>query len=182
MERAGLLIDLRKCTGCLACTVGCKQVHQLAVGEFWIEVFTIGPQGTFPDVSMYWLPVMCMHCQEAPCIEACVEGAIRRRDDGIVILDPEACPGCGLCASACPYHVIQFDQARQLATKCNLCAERVDRGDLPYCVQTCTAGALHFGDLADPKSDVARSFAANAAQALLPDPNTRPSVYYIGLE
>ncbi len=180
MKQAGIVIDLRKCIGCQACVVGCKQVHQLAAGQFWMEVFAIGPYGTFPDVKMHWLPVMCMHCQEAPCIDACARENIRRRSDGIVVLYPEQCHGCRACELFCPYQVVWFDEARQVSTKCNLCADRIDLGQLPYCVQTCTSGALHFGDLGDPTSEVARLFATHETQTLLPDSDTHPLVHYIG--
>lgn len=176
----GVVIDLRKCTGCLACKVGCEQIHQLAAGESWIEVLSVGPAGVFPKVSMYWLPVMCMHCRSAPCLADCGGGAISRRQDGIVVLDRDACQGCEACVVACPYQVISFDPARQVAAKCNLCFDRIEGGESPYCAQTCTAGAIYFGDLANPQSEVARWVRAKEARPLLPDLNADPLVCYIG--
>ena len=106
------VIDLSICNGCYCCQIACKDEHvgndwtpyakpQPATGQFWIGIKET-VRGTVPKVMVSYLPRMCMHCEDAPCMEACkVEGAIYKRDDGLVIIDPEKCTGCKLCADAC---------------------------------------------------------------------------------
>ena len=99
----GMLIDLKKCVGCHACAVACKEAHGTppAVMRSHVERAF---EGTYPQAVKHVVPMLCMHCENAPCIAACaVEGATYKRDDGIVMIDKEKCIGCKACITACPY-------------------------------------------------------------------------------
>lgn len=152
MRRWAMVIDLKKCIGCFSCVITCKQANALPPGMFWNRVLTT-ETGDYPQVVRHVYPVLCNHCGDAPCVTACPSGAAAKREDGIVITDPDRCVGCGYCAVACPYQqrtiyerseegyfpgqgLTEFEVAsRRLhplqpgtALKCTFCAERVDRG------------------------------------------------------
>jgi tetrathionate reductase subunit B len=155
------VIDLSICNGCYCCQIACKDEHvgndwtpyakpQPDTGQFWIGIEE-RVRGTVPKVMVSYLPKMCMHCENAPCMNECkVEGAIYRRDDGLVIIDPEKCTGCRLCVDACPYGAIYFNETLNLAQKCTGCAHLLDDGwSEPRCVDACPTGALKFGEASD---------------------------------
>ena len=123
-----------------------------------------------------------MHCDEPPCVEACPSQATyKRKEDGIVVIDQEACIGCGLCLPACPYHARYLNPQTGKADKCNACLQRTAQGEAPACVATCVGGARLFGDLNDPNSEV--SIAVRSAQTIKTLPavgvDTGPNIYYI---
>jgi len=136
-------------------------------------------RGTFPKVRVTYHHMMCQHCQEAPCIEACPSHAIYRRPDGIVVIDPEKCRGHKMCIAACPYEsVIWFNDDLNIAQKCTFCAHLLDQGwTETRCSDACPTGALTFGDEEDPKI---RELLARA-EPLRPDLPTRPRVLYLNL-
>lgn len=180
MSRYCLVIDLDKCIDCKACEVGCKLENGLGLGDYWSRVLTCGPYGTYPDLSMYYLPVMCQQCENAPCVEACPTGASYRDEDGIVLVNTDACIGCQLCMSACPYGVRSYNAERNVVTKCSLCKERREKGEVPFCVYTCCGDARYFGDLDDPESDASKAIAAKPdAVHRLNDYGNHPSTVYL---
>ena len=134
-------------------------------------------KGTVPKVKMHYVPRFCQHCEEAPCISECpVEGAIYRRDDGLVIIDPEKCSGCKICADACPYDAIFFNEDLNVAQKCTGCAHLLDNGwTVPRCVDACPTGAIKFGEESDFADEIAR------AEVLQPDAGTKPRAYYLNM-
>jgi molybdopterin-containing oxidoreductase family iron-sulfur binding subunit len=182
-KRYGLAIDLERCIGCHTCTIACKLENGIEKGS-WIKVRTIGgphpdtPSGVHPELSMHFLPMLCMHCDRPPCIDACPLQAISKRGDGIVLVDEEKCDGCQACLSACPYEALMYDEDRGVARKCTLCAHRVDEGLEPFCLVCCETEAIYFGDLEDPDSPVARIVARRRAEVLQPELGTEPAVYY----
>ena len=103
----GMLIDLKKCVGCHACATACKGAHGTPPGVTRSRVER-SFEGTYPDVRKTILPVLCNHCENAPCVEACPSGATTKREDGIVVIDKEVCIGCKACVSACPYGTRYF--------------------------------------------------------------------------
>ena len=108
-------------------------------------------RGTVPKVKMHYVPTLCKHCDEAACIDACqVEGAIYKRDDGLVIIDPEKCTGCKSCVDACPNDAIFINESLNIAQKCTGCAHLLDGGwKEPRCVDACPTRALKFMEEAD---------------------------------
>ncbi len=196
-----MVIDLRKCVGCNACTVACKQEHATPPGVHWSRVLQY-EMGSYPRVRLRFLPLLCMHCQEAPCLEACPTGATYRRADGPVLIGAVKCIGCRYCIMACPYEARTYNDGEPggyfagkgltaveeagteqhtsgVVEKCTFCADRLDQGKPPACVATCPAEARIFGDLEDPNSEVARLVAEGLAKARLEELGTRPSVLFI---
>ncbi len=180
MTQLAILIDLDKCIGCHSCTVACKVENGLKLGTFWSKVHQIGPTGTFPDLQMYFLPVLCQHCASPECTRVCPTGASAKRPDGIVLVDRSVCIGCQYCVLACPYGVRTFSPTEGVIEKCTMCAHLIDRGGQPACVKTCTGKARVFGDIDDPNSDISKQMqAAGDALHTLVDVGNHPSVHYI---
>jgi Fe-S-cluster-containing dehydrogenase component len=183
MSTKSFVVDVGKCSGCSLCIVACKDEHvdnsyarwtapQPATGHFWIDVIKV-ERGDTPRVAMSYLPLLCQHCGNAPCMKVCPEHAIKRRDDGLVWIDPELCNGCGLCQPACPYNVIFMNGDRNIAQKCTGCAHRVDQGLLPRCADVCPHEAIMFvdsGGVSDEALDVYH-----------PEYQTKPRVLWKGL-
>jgi tetrathionate reductase subunit B len=182
-----MLFDLAICNGCHNCQVACKDEHvgndwspiakpQPDTGQFWNRVVSI-ERGTIPKVQVTYDHTICQHCEEAPCIDACPQGAIYRREDGIVLISPDRCRGNQLCIEACPYeNVIFFNDDLNIAQKCTFCAHLVDRGwTETRCSDACPTGALTFGDENAP----AIMQKLKQAQLLKPELPTRPRVYYL---
>jgi tetrathionate reductase subunit B len=182
-----LVIDVSKCNGCYNCQVACKDEHvgndwptyaapQPLSGQFWIKVTDI-ERGTFPKVKVAYKHDICQHCRNAPCIPACKQKAIIRRDDGIVLIKPDRCRGDRNCVVACPYGVIYFNENLNIAQKCTFCAHLLDKGAKgPRCVDVCPTGALTYGEEEELKNLI------DKAEVIEPGGiNTKPRVYYIAL-
>lgn len=179
--RYGMVIDLRRCFGCHACSIACKAEQDVPLGFFksWVMV---SEKGRYPDAKRNFLPVLCNHCDSPPCVAACPTQATKLRRDGIVDLDEEVCMGCKYCIQACPYGVRYIDPGARTVRKCDFCLHRVQQGMLPSCVNTCNARARVFGDLNEPGSAVSRLIASETVAVLRPTMNTDPRVFYIGLD
>lgn len=192
MARYSILIDVTKCTGCYNCFLACRDEYydndypsysaaQPLDGQFWMQIKEI-ERGTYPKPKLSYIPTPCMHCESAPCVDAAKDGAVYRRDDGIVLIDPEKAQGQDGIAKACPYRVIYWNAETELPQKCTLCAHRLDEGEKqPRCVESCPTGALVFGELDDPNSDIARLTAEAKTEELHPEYKAQPLVKYIGL-
>jgi Fe-S-cluster-containing dehydrogenase component len=192
MARLGLLIDVTKCTGCHNCFLACRDEHyghdypgysaaQPLNGQFWMQVKEV-ERGSFPRPKLDYVPTPCLHCQTAPCEAVATDGAVYHRADGIVVIDPEKARGQEQIAGACPYRVIFWNAELQLPQKCTLCAHRLDAGERqPRCVESCPTGALLFGDLDDPASDIAKASDALPVETYHPEYETGPLVSYVGL-
>jgi Fe-S-cluster-containing dehydrogenase component len=182
-KRYGLVIDLDRCTGCQTCNVACKMEHNLD-GFSGIRVDTVGgphrdtPTGEYPNLSMYYLPIPCMHCSQPPCLPSCPTEAIYQRQDRIVLIDEEKCNGCQQCIEACPYGVLVYDAQKDKAWKCNLCAHRVDQGLEPFCVLCCEMEAIFFGDISDPSAQISKLAEKRKAYVLQPESGAEPAVRY----
>jgi Fe-S-cluster-containing dehydrogenase component len=113
----------------------------------FIHISEDGPRYVGEELDFVYRVNVCRHCDDPPCAEACPSDAIKKRDDGIVILDEDACVGCRNCLEMCPYAVIGFDEAGEKAFKCNMCRHRVEQGLIPACADNvCLAHCIYFGD------------------------------------
>jgi len=133
-----------------------------------------------------YFPKSCMHCEDAPCVPVCPTGAsYKREEDGIVLVNAEACIGCKLCSWACPYGAREYDEDVGVMKKCTLCVDRIYNENIPKekrepaCVSTCPAGARHFGDLGDPESDISKLVVEREGYALMPEHGTKPVNKYL---
>ena len=173
--RYGFVIDQRKCIGCHACTVACKEENQVPLGAFrtWVKYVE---RGRYPDTRRYFSVLRCNHCDNAPCVTICPTVALYRRDDGIVDFDGGRCIGCKSCMQACPYDALYIDPATNTAAKCNYCAHRVEVGLEPACVIVCPERAIIAGDLDDPRAPIARLVATEQVQVRKPEQGTRPKL------
>jgi Fe-S-cluster-containing dehydrogenase component/formate-dependent nitrite reductase membrane component NrfD len=179
--RYGFVIDQRKCIGCHACTVACKEENQvpLGVNRTWVKYIE---KGVFPDTRRYFTVMRCNHCDNAPCVTICPTVALYRRPDGIVDFDGERCIGCKSCMQACPYDALYIDPETNTAAKCHYCAHRVESGLEPACVVVCPVQAIVPGDLDDPGSTIARLVASQQTQVRKPEQGTRPKLFYVAAE
>ena len=181
------IVDVAVCNGCYGCQFACKDEHvgndwapiakpQPDYGQFWCRVDEY-IRGQVPQVRMHYIPNLCNHCDEAPCMASCkVEGAMYKRDDGLVQIDTGKCTGCKSCVDACPYHSIYFNEDLNLAQKCTGCAHLIDGGwEAPRCVDSCPTGALRFGEESEFAELIAR------AQVMKPELGTKPRVYYLNV-
>lgn len=178
----GMLIDLRRCIGCHACSVSCKAEFDVPLGatRSWVEYIE---KGDYPNVSRSFLPRLCNHCSEPQCVDVCPTGATwKREEDGIVVVDADICIGCKYCIQACPYDARFINPVTGSADKCDFCLHRVAKGLMPSCVNACIGEARIFGDLNDPESKISRMIATNPVSVLRPEKGTRPNVYYIAAD
>jgi molybdopterin-containing oxidoreductase family iron-sulfur binding subunit len=197
-----MVIDLNRCVGCQACTVASKAENGTPQGILYTKVLD-QVSGEYPNVRKQFVPVLCNHCQSAPCQRVCPTGATSKREDGLVLVDQDKCFGCRACYVACPYNNRIFVKKGNLkggyfgnqktpyeevkykehqdgiVQKCTFCSHRVDEGLKPSCVQTCPADARIFGDLDDPESQVSRLIRSRGGRQALCEDNTDPSVYYL---
>ena len=179
------VLDTAICNGCYSCQIVCKDEHvandwtpiakpQPDTGQFWLKM-TETVKGTVPKVRVAYRAHLCMHCDNAPCIAACtVEGALYKREDGLVIIDSVKCTGCKACVDSCPYGTIYFNEGLNLAQKCTGCAHLLDQGwKEPRCADACPTGSLKFGEESDFKELI------NRAETIHPE--YKPRVYYLNL-
>lgn len=200
-KKLGLAIDLDTCVGCHACVISCKEWNTGNYGAPLSDIDAYGaePVGTFLNrvhtfevkqedkpAQVTHFPKSCLHCEDAPCVTVCPTGASYKRvEDGIVLVNESDCIGCGLCAWSCPYGAREMEGTEGVMKKCTLCVDRIyneniPEGDrVPSCVRTCPAGARHFGDFADPESNVSILSAERGGMELMPEQGTKPVNRYL---
>jgi len=199
VTRWGMVIDLNKCLGCQACTVSCKVENSTKPGIFWNRVED-EEFGEYPAVRRRFLPRLCMHCENAPCIEVCPTRASYKQEDGIVLIDYDKCIGCKYCIVACPYRARYFNNEKKgyyasgltpneqigyqghrlgVTEKCTFCTHLLEKGKEPACVRTCIVKARWFGDLEDPYSEVSQLIRTRHGFQLLTELGNNPAVYYL---
>ncbi|HHB83909.1 MAG TPA: 4Fe-4S dicluster domain-containing protein [Devosia sp.] len=200
-KRLGLAIDLDTCVGCHACVISCKEWNTSNYGAPLSDMDAYGaaPDGTFlnrvhtfevkadgSNAQTVHFPKSCLHCEDAPCVTVCPTGAsYKRTEDGIVLVNEADCMGCGLCAWACPYGARELDKVEGVMKKCTLCVDRIynenipEEDRVPSCVRTCPAGARHFGDFADPESNVSKLSAERGGLVLMEAQGTKPVNRYL---
>jgi len=191
MAKWGMVIDISKCVACYNCFVACKDEYwendyppytaaQPRHGQFWMNLVN-KERGTHPYIKVAYMPIPCMQCDDAPCIKAAKDGAIYKRDDGRVVIDPKKAAGQKQVVASCPYNVIFWNEENNLPQKCTFCVHRLEEGEIPRCVQSCPSDSLVFGDLDDPKSEVSKLLKSGKAEVFKPELNANPRVYYIDL-
>jgi len=198
--KLGLLIDLDTCVGCHACATACKEWNGAsAISGPLTDCDPYGPEpsglwfnrirhyevGTYPETKTINFPMSCLHCEEAACVTVCPTGASYKREYGIVLVDQDRCMGCNLCTWACPYGAREQDAVSGTVKKCTLCVDRIYDDALPEeerqpaCVLACPTHARHFGDFADPGSNVSKLSAARGGFELLPMLGYKPVNRYL---
>jgi Fe-S-cluster-containing dehydrogenase component len=141
-------------------------------GQFWCKLEE-HVRGSVPKVKIHYISKLCNHCENAPCIGAAKNGAVYRREDGLVIIDPEKAVGQLQIAEACPYGAVYRNEELKLPQKCTGCAHLLDHGAAaPRCVDACPTDAMRFGEEADLKDLI------DGAEVLRPETGAGPRVYY----
>ena len=199
LQRWGLLIDSTKCADCDVCVTACHEENGVTsngrpeTDAQWIRKVGLRDKRTgFAQT----LPLMCQHCEDAPCVDVCPTGASFKRADGIVLVDKHTCIGCRYCVMACPFSARSFihepvtgqkpDVPRGKGTveSCTLCVHRVDRGEAPACVEACNKDggkAMVFGDLNDSSSEIYQRLRTEASSQIRADLALNTGVRYQGL-
>ena len=199
-HRYAYVIDTRKCIGCGLCVQACSRENDVPDGKYrtWVERYSVADSGhteiDSPDGAIagfdvttskadlsFFVPKLCNHCQNTPCTQVCPVGASYTTKEGVVMVDPDHCIGCGYCVEACPYGSRFLHPETHTASKCTLCYHRITRGLKPMCVQICPTGARSFGDLEEPGSEILEFLRAQRTMVLKPELLTRPSIQYLGL-
>jgi Fe-S-cluster-containing dehydrogenase component len=207
-HRYAYLIDTVKCIGCGMCVKACKAENRVPDGFFrtWIERYEIsedgeaevdspngGLDGFEENVShvkvakAFFVPKLCNHCAASPCVQVCPVGAGYRTKDGVVLVDPEHCVGCGYCVQACPYgsRFISHDENSpypRTAQKCTLCYHRITKGLKPACVAACPVGARQLADMKNQFDPVRKRIMTERVGVLQPELLTQPQCYYVALD
>ncbi len=201
----GMGIDVDKCIGCGQCATACKEENNVPRDAHhfrtWVERYVLHDEGDatvdspnggidgFPApvdekgvVRSFFVPKLCNHCANPPCVQVCPVGATFSSEDGVVLVDEQYCIGCRYCIQACPYGARFLHPVSKTAQKCTFCYHRVTKGLAPACVEVCPTGARIFGEVHRPASPLTRFRRFNAVQVLKPHLNTAPKVFYANLD
>ncbi len=196
------VVDVNKCIGCGNCVKACSLENSVPEGQFrtWIERYVVTSEGVYVDspnggkdgfeplpqelrdraLRSFFVPKLCNHCKNPPCVQVCPVGATFRTKEGFVLVDAEHCVGCSYCVQACPYGVRFINSEHRIADKCTWCYHRVNEGLLPACVTVCPTQARLFGNLNDPDSSVAKIYKKDEWKVLKPAMHTHSMVLYLG--
>ncbi len=190
MNKWMMIVDVAKCLNCNNCFLSCKDEHvgndfpgyaaaQPLHGHRWINMYR-KERGQVPMVDHVSMPAMCNHCDDAPCIKASNNGAVYKRPDGIVIIDPDKARGQKDLVTACPYGAIWWNEEAQLPQKWIFDAHLLDAGwKEPRCVQSCPSGALKSAQVSN--TELQQLIEEEDLEVLSPEHNTRPRIFYKNL-
>lgn len=206
VERSyGMGIQIDSCIGCGRCVEACKAENDVPRQPFyfrtWVERYAFGPGrevkvdspeggiGGFRPIEeerevirSFFVPKLCNHCDNPPCVQVCPVGATFKTEDGVILVDKDYCIGCRYCIQACPYGARYLDPRTKTADKCTFCYHRIKKGLLPACVEVCPTQARVFGELNSLASPLRRLMRMSHIQVLKPSLNTEPKVFYSGLD
>jgi len=201
-------IQIERCIGCGLCVKACKVENEVPPEPFffrtWVERYSIdengeavveSPEGGIngfargdeePEaegvVRSFFVPKLCNHCDNPPCVQVCPVGATFKTEDGVVLVDKDYCIGCRYCIQACPYGARYLDPRTKTADKCTFCYHRITKGLLPACVEVCPTQARVFGELGTRSSPLERMKRTSSLQVLKPALNTDPKVFYSDMD
>jgi len=198
MADYAMVIDLDLCIGCNACTVACKVENGTPPKIFYSRVLEL-EMGEQPGVLRLFLPVLCNHCEDAPCVTVCPTKASYMAVDGTVQIDDDKCIGCRSCMVACPYHARSYAVKNNyyfgetpipftvepksgkvgVVQKCDFCTSRRRNGKEPACVEACPTRCRIFGSMDNPDDRINELIASEKSFRLLPSAGTRPKVHYL---
>jgi len=184
-KRWAMVVDLRRCIGCMACVCADKAEYDVPMGV-WRTIVKVKDTGQYPNTKRHFFPRLCNHCDNPPCVRNCPTEATYKDPEGFVLMRYERCIACRTCIAACPYnarHVLPSHRDNVkiggVVDKCSFCDHRVKQGLVPACVQTCLGRSRIFGDLNDPNSEVSRIVAKESIGVLKPELGTQPMVFYV---
>jgi Fe-S-cluster-containing dehydrogenase component len=198
-------VDVHKCIGCGQCAKACKtENHVPKEPHFfrtWVERYVIPVEGETrvdspnggidgfgeaPEeediLRTFFVPKLCNHCANPPCVQVCPVGATFVSRDGVVLVDESYCVGCRYCIQACPYGARYLHPEKKVADKCTFCYHRITQDKLPACVEVCPTQARVFGEDGRRSSPLTRFKRFNDISVLKQWLNTRPKVYYAGAD
>jgi Fe-S-cluster-containing dehydrogenase component len=201
-HRWAYLIDTTRCIGCGACVRACRAENDVPDGFFrtWVERYVVSPeashvdsprggmdgfpplQAPFTPTKSFFVPKICNHCEETPCVQVCPVGASYRTRDGVVLVDGERCIGCGYCVQACPYGSRFLSPETHTAEKCTWCYHRITKGLRPACVEVCPTGTRQLGDMLREDDPVRVAISRERVSVLQPHLLTEPQCFYLGLD
>ncbi len=178
MARYAMVIDTKRCVGCMDCVVACKTENQVPRG-FDRDWIAYDAKGLYPTLQMEIRSERCNHCDNPPCVYCCPCGASHVHErGGVVLVYQEKCVGCKACMAACPYDA-RFVHPEGYVDKCTFCIHRVEKGMNPACVSVCPTHCMYFGDLEDANSEVRRLLDERPGHRLLDPAGTKPQIWYL---
>jgi len=198
-------VQIERCIGCGKCVEACKIENDVPLEPYyfrtWVERYIIYADGEvrvdspnggidgFPPVEndkqilrTFFVPKLCNHCENPPCVQVCPVGATFKSQDGVVLVDEDYCIGCRYCIQACPYGARFLDPRTKTADKCTFCYHRITKGLLPACVEVCPTQARIFGELGKLSTPLNRMLRQSHIQVLKAHMNTEPKVFYSDLD
>lgn len=168
-KQYGFSLDISRCSGCMACMVACFDQNDLPGDQAAFRHVSKVETGAYPSASIRHISLSCMHCGDAPCVAVCPSGALKKEEEGgIVLVNRDICIGCHACATICPFGAPQFPEGTTMA-KCDACFTRVTRDLQPACVRTCTTKALGFGPIEKLTEDRAKTVSTKIVLAFNPN-------------
>ena len=191
----GIAIDSARCMACYACFMACKDEHcgwdttvskaQPHMGQFWMNIKEWERGDNERRIKTATVPTPCSHCDNPACMAAAKDGAVYKREDGIVIIDPVKAKGQKQIVDACPVGAVYWNEEEQIPQKCTMCAHLLDDPDYPgkepRCVEACPNQALIFGDLDDPNSEISKRIAQGKVTQLECLGNQGSSVVHLNI-
>jgi Fe-S-cluster-containing dehydrogenase component len=190
MRKWNMIVDVARCHDCNNCFLADKDefvdndwpltaLSQPRHGHRWLNIMR-KERGQYPLVDVAYLPLLCQHCDDAPCMKDSPAGTIYKRDDGLVIIDPIEAKGHREILGTCPYGVIYYNEEKDLPQKCTGCAHLMDEGwTETRCTQVCPTGALTL--VLGEEAELKRKAAAEGLEAYLPEFGSQPRIYFKNL-